>query len=59
MVFTIFALILLIAACNNADQKEIDKQDSLQEAAIADSMLKSAIQADSLLQDSLKKDSIK
>lgn len=54
----IFIIILFASACNSANQKEIDKQDSIQEAAAADSMLKSALIADSLLLDSLKKDSL-
>ncbi|WP_395803245.1 hypothetical protein [Daejeonella sp.] len=59
ILFLIAPLALFSYACNNTDQQTIDKQDSLQEAAAADSMLNSAIMADSLMQDSLKKDSIK
>jgi hypothetical protein len=59
ILFLISAIALFSYACNNTDQQTIDKQDSIEEAAAADSMLNSAIMADSLMQDSLKKDSIK
>jgi predicted component of type VI protein secretion system len=55
---TLFATVLLFTACTNTDQKEIDRQDSIKEAATADSMLNSAIEADSLIQDTLRVDSI-
>jgi hypothetical protein len=53
------AFVLFAYACNNTDQQALDKQDSIQEVAAADSMLNSAILADSLKADSLEKDSIK
>lgn len=59
ILFLITTIALFSYACNNTDQQTIDRQDSLQEAAAADSMLNSAIMADSLMQDSLKKDTIK
>jgi hypothetical protein len=59
IVFLMASLALFTYACTSTDQQAIDKQDSIQEAAAADSMLKSAIQADSLLIDSLKKDTVK
>jgi hypothetical protein len=49
---------LVFTACTSTDQQEIDKQDSIKEAAIADSMLNSAIEANSLIQDTLRVDSI-
>lgn len=55
---TICATVLLFTACTNTDQREIDRQDSIKEAAAADSMLNSAIVADSLIQDTLSVDSI-
>ena len=57
--FTLCATVLLFTACNSTDQVEIDRQDSIKEAAAADSMLNSAIEADSLIQDTLRGDSIK
>ena len=52
------ATALIFTACNGTNQKEIDRQDSIKEAATADSMLNSAIEADSLIQDTLRVDSI-
>lgn len=57
--FLMGACTLIAYACNSTDQQALDKQDSIQEAAAADSMLNSAILADSLKADSLQKDSIK
>ena len=57
--FTICAAAILFTACNSTDQGEIDRQDSIREAAAADSMLNSAIEADSLIQDTITVDSIK
>jgi hypothetical protein len=57
--FLMGAFTLFTYACNSTDQQALDKQDSIQEAAAADSMLNSAILADSLKTDSLEKDSIK
>lgn len=57
--FLMGAFVLFAYACNNTDQQALDKQDSIQEVAAADSMLNSAILADSLKADSLEKDSIK
>jgi len=57
--FALCATAILFTACNSTDQGEIDKQDSIQEAAAADSMLNSAIEADSLIQDTVTVDSIK
>lgn len=56
--FTLCASAILFTACNSTDQGEIDRQDSIQEAAAADSMLNSAIKADSLSQDTITVDSI-
>lgn len=56
--FTLCALAILFTACNSTDQGEIDRQDSIKEAAAADSMLNSAIEADSLIQDTITVDSI-
>lgn len=56
--FTLCASAILFTACNSIDQGEIDRQDSIQEAAAADSMLNSAIKADSLSQDTITVDSI-
>jgi hypothetical protein len=58
IVSLIGTLALLTYACTSTNQQAIDKQDSIQEAAAADSMLKSALQADAILLDSLKKDTI-
>lgn len=58
ILFTLYATAIVFTACNNTDQREIDKQDSIKEAAAADSMLNSAILADSLIQDTLRVDSI-
>lgn len=57
--FLMGAFTLFTYACNSTDQQALDKQDSIQEAAAADSMLNSAILADSLIQDSLEKDTVK
>ena len=57
-VLTLCARALVFTACTSTDQREIDKQDSIKEAAVADSMLNSAIEADSLIQDTLRVDSI-
>ena len=59
ILFTLCATALVITACNSTDQREIDRQDSIKEAAVADSMLNSAIEADSLIRDTLRVDSIK
>ncbi len=59
MFFTLCASTILFTACNATNQGELDKQDSIQEAAAADSMLKSAIEADSLNKDTVTADSIK
>lgn len=56
--FTLCVSAILFTACNSTDQGEIDRQDSIQEAAAADSMLNSAIKADSLSQDTITVDSI-
>ena len=58
IIFTIFAAALIITACNSTDQKEKTRQDSIAEAAAADSMLNSAMEADSLSVDTLTVDSI-
>lgn|GEM_PF-6007565 len=58
ILFTLYATAIVFTACTNTDQREIDKQDSIKEAAAADSMLNSAIVADSLIQDTLRVDSI-
>jgi|UniRef100_UPI00404B17BA Na+-translocating ferredoxin:NAD+ oxidoreductase RnfG subunit len=58
ILFTLCASAILFTACNSTNQEEIDRQDSIQESAAADSMLNSAIVADSLIQDTLKVDSI-
>jgi hypothetical protein len=58
-IFLIGVLTLISYACNSTNQQAVDKQDSIQEAAAADSMLNSAILADSLIQDSLEKDTVK
>jgi len=57
--FALCAAAILFTACNSTDQGEINRQDSIQEAAAADSMLNSAIEADSLSQDTVTVDSIK
>lgn len=59
ILFLISVLSLFSYACNNSNQETNEKQDSIEEAAAADSMLNSALMADSLMQDSIKKDTIK
>jgi hypothetical protein len=59
ILFTLCASAILFSACNSTDQGEIDRQDSIREAAAADSMLNSAMEADSLIQDTITVDSIK
>lgn len=58
LLFTFFAAALFITACNSTDKAEKARQDSIAEAAAADSMLNSAMQADSLMMDTLTTDSI-
>lgn len=58
LLFTFFAAALVISACNSTDQKEKATQDSIAEAAAADSMLNSAMEADSLSLDTITVDSI-
>lgn len=58
LLFTIFAAVLVITACNSTDQAEKARQDSIAEAAAADSMLNSAVTADSLSLDTITVDSI-
>ncbi len=52
----------IFTACNNADQAEKAKQDSIQAAATADSILDAAMQDtmnDDLVSDTLVQDSIR
>lgn len=58
LLFTIFAASLAISACTNSDQAEKARQDSIAEAAAADSMLNAAIAADTLNTDTLKADTL-
>lgn len=58
LLFTFFAAALFITACNSADKAEKARQDSIAEAAAADSMLNEAMEADSLIMDTLTTDSI-
>lgn len=51
--FTLCASAILFTACNSTDQGAIDRQDSIKEAAAADSMLNDALKTDSLKADSL------
>ncbi len=58
LIFTFIAASLVISACNSADKKEKETQDSIAAAAAADSILNSAMAADTLSVDSLAGDSI-
>jgi nitrous oxide reductase accessory protein NosL len=53
MIFTCFAIALVTAACNSANESEKARQDSIEAAAMADSILNSALEADSLFNDTL------
>lgn len=57
LTFTFFAAALIFASCNSADQAEKARQDSIQAAAAADSILNAAMEADTLATDSLAADS--
>ena len=57
LIFTFLAAALVITACNSVDKKEKEKQDSIAQAAQADSILNAAMQADTLSVDSLAVDS--
>lgn len=58
LIFTFFAAALVITACNSTDKAEQARQDSIAEAAAADSMLNSAMEADTLKMDTISVDSI-
>ncbi len=55
--FTLFAAILVATACTSVDKKEKETQDSIAQAAAADSILNAAMAADTLSVDSLGADS--
>ncbi len=57
LIFTFFAAVLVITACTSVDKNEKEKQDSIAQAAQADSILNAAMQADTLSVDSLAADS--
>jgi hypothetical protein len=57
LIFTFFAAAFVITACNSVDKKEKEAQDSIAQAAQADSILNAAMQADTLSVDSLAVDS--
>ena len=57
--YSALAATLFIGACNSTDTAEKSKQDSIAEAAAADSMLKAAVETDTLTVDTITVDSIK
>lgn len=58
LIFTVFAAVLVSAACTSVDKKEKETQDSIAQAAAADSILNAAMAADTLSTDSLGVDSV-
>ena len=58
LIFTLFAAVLVATACNSVDKKEKETQDSIAQAAEADSILNAAMAADSLSADSSGLDTV-
>ncbi|MES3019765.1 MAG: hypothetical protein V4721_18395 [Bacteroidota bacterium] len=58
LIFTLFAAVLVSTACSSVDKKEKETQDSIAQAAAADSILNAAMAADTLSVDSLGADSV-
>lgn len=58
LIFTLFAALIVTAACNSVDKKEKETQDSIAQAAAADSILNAAMAADTLGTDSAGTDSV-
>lgn len=56
-IFTLLAAVLIITACNSTSETEKARQDSIDAAASADSLLNAAMQ-DTLMVDSLAADSV-
>ncbi|MEJ7691656.1 hypothetical protein [Daejeonella sp.] len=57
IIFPLFAAVLVTAACTSIDKKEKETQDSIAQAAAADSILNAAMAADTLSVDSVGVDS--
>lgn len=57
LIFTLFAAVAVTAACTSVDKTEKEIQDSIAQAAEADSILNAAMAADTLNIDSLAVDS--
>ncbi|SKB80727.1 hypothetical protein [Daejeonella lutea] len=58
LIFTLFAAVLVATACNSVDKKEKETQDSIAQAAEADSILNAAMAADTLSADSSGLDTV-
>ncbi len=57
LIFTLFAALFITAACNSTSETEKARQDSIDAAASADSLLDAAMQ-DTLMVDTLATDSV-
>jgi len=58
LIFTLFAAVLVATACNSVDKKEKETQDSIAQAAEADSILNAAMAADTVSADSSGLDTV-
>lgn len=58
LIFTLFTALIVTTACNSVDKKEKETQDSIAQAAAADSILNAAMAADTLGTDSAGTDSV-